>query len=84
MRPTFMTKNLVDTGYGKKVGADETHLKVNVTQNGRGRKIGGIGFNLGNKYDLITNHKPFMAAYALDENEWNSMVSLQLRIKDIK
>jgi single-stranded-DNA-specific exonuclease len=84
MRPTFMTKNLVDTGYGKKVGADEIHLKIGVTQNGRGTKIGGIGFNLGDKYDLITNQKPFMAAYALDENEWNNTISLQLRIKDIK
>lgn len=84
MRPTFMTKNLVDTGYGKKVGADETHLKVTVTQNGSGTKIGGIGFNLGEKYDLITNQKPFMAAYSLDENEWNNEVSLQLRLKDIK
>lgn len=84
MRPTFMTKNLVDTGYGKKVGADETHLKVTVTQNGRGTRIGGIGFNLGHKYELITNQKPFMAAYALDENEWNNEVSLQLRLKDIK
>lgn len=84
MRPTFMTKNLVDTGYGKNVGADETHLKVTVTQNGRGTRIGGIGFNLGHKYELITNQKPFMAAYALDENEWNNEVSLQLRLKDIK
>lgn len=84
MRPTFMTKNLVDTGYAKKVGADETHLKIGVTQNGRGTKIGGIGFNLGNKYDLVTDQKPFMATYVLDENEWNNTVSLQLRIKDIK
>jgi len=47
-------------------------------------RIGGIGFNLGDKYDLVTNQKPFMAAYVLDENEWNNEVSLQLRLKDIK
>ncbi len=84
MRPTFMTKNLVDTGYGKQVGADKTHLKVSVTQNGKGSRIDGIGFNLGDKLDLITNQKPFMAAYVIDENEWNNKVSLQLQIKDIK
>lgn len=84
MRPTFMTKNLVDTGYGKQVGADKTHLKITVTQNGKGTRIGGIGFNIGEKYELITNQKPFMAAYVLDENEWNNEVSLQLRLKDIK
>ncbi len=84
MRPSFMTKNLVDNGYGKKVGADQTHLKINVTQNGSGNPIGGIGFNLGDKHDLITEQKPFMAAYAIDENEWNNIVSLQLMVKDIK
>ena len=84
MNPTFMTKNLVDTGYGKKVGADQTHLKVSVTNHEKGQHIGGIGFNLGDKYDRITNKQRFMAVYAVDENEWNNKVSLQLRIKDIK
>lgn len=84
MSPTFMTKNLTDTGYGKKVGAELTHLKAAVTQNHRGQRIGCIGFNLGDKYDLISNKKPFMAAYSLDDNEWNGEVSLQLRLKDIK
>lgn len=84
MRPTFMSRNLIDTGYGKKVGADLTHLKITVSQGNQGRRIGGIGFNIGNKYDLISNKKPFSAAYNLDENEWNGEVNLQLQIKDIK
>lgn len=84
MSPTFMTKNLTDTGYGKKVGAELTHLKATVTQNNSGQRIGCIGFNLGDKYELIANKKPFMAAYSLDDNEWNGEVSLQLRLKDVK
>jgi len=84
MKPTFMTENLVDTGYGKRVGADESHLKVTVTQNNKGKRIGGIGFGIGDAYDLISNKKPFSAAYSLDENAWNGEVHLQLRIKDIK
>ena len=84
MTPTFMTENLVDTGYGKKVGADETHLKVTVTQNNKGKRIGGIGFGIGDAYDLICNKKPFSAAYVIDENAWNGEVNIQLRIKDIK
>ena len=84
MRPTFMTKNLTDTGYGKKVGAEQTHLKISVTQNRSRNRIGGIGFNLGSKYDLITDKKAFVAVYAIDENEWNNTVNLQLMIKDIK
>lgn len=84
MSPTFMTENLRDTGYGKKVGADETHLKIAVTQNNSGQRIGGIGFNLGDKYDIIAKKKPFKAVYAIDENEWNGSINLQLRLKDIK
>lgn len=84
MSPTFMTENLVDTGYGKKVGADKTHLKVKVTQGVLGPKIDGIGFNLGKAYDIISKKKLFKAAYVLDENEWKGTVSLQLRLKDIK
>ncbi len=84
MSPTFMTQNLIDTGYGKKVGADQTHLKATVIQNNRGQRIGCIGFNLGDKYELIEDKKIFKAAYSLDENEWNGNVSLQLRLKDIQ
>lgn len=84
MSPTFMTQSLTDTGYGKKVGSEQTHLKIAVTQNNRGQRIDGIGFNLGDKYDLISDKKPFKASYVLDENEWNGTVSLQLRLKDIK
>ncbi|WP_299762036.1 single-stranded-DNA-specific exonuclease RecJ [uncultured Dokdonia sp.] len=84
MKPIFMTEDLVDTGYGKKVGADESHLKITVTQHNKGPRIGGIGFGIGDAYDLISNKKPFSAAYTLDENTWNGEVSLQLRLKDIK
>ena len=83
MTPVFMTQNLQDTGYGKGVGEDEKHLKISVTQNGS-RPIGGIGFNLGDKINLIKNKKPFSAVYNIDENIWNGTVSLQLKLKDIR
>ncbi len=84
MSPTFMTQHLVDSGYGKKVGSDETHLKITVTQNNKGQRVDAIGFNLGDAYDVISKKKPFKAAYSIDENEWNGNVSLQLRLKGIK
>ena len=84
MAPVFMTKNLVDTGYGKCVGASEDHLKCTVTQMKSAVQIGAIGFNLGDKCSLITNKKTFSAAYSLDLNEWNGNVSIQLRLKDIQ
>ena len=46
-------------------------------------QFGGIGFNLGNKIDLL-KEKSVSVVYNLDENEWNGKCTLQLRIKDIK
>ena len=83
MTPVFMSEDLQDTGYGKCVGEDKTHLRVTVSQNGIGKLV-GIGFGLGDKMDLIKNQKRFKAAYTLDENHWNGTVSLQIKLKDIK
>ena len=83
MTPVFMTEDMQDTGYGKQVGEDKTHLRLTATQNGKGKLV-GIGFGLGDQIELIKNKKTFKAAYTIDENEWNGNVSLQLKLKDIK
>jgi len=83
MTPIFMTDKLKDTGYGKCVGEDDKHLRITVTQS-NAEKLVAIGFNLGDKYDLVTNKKPFSAVYSIDENVWNGNVSLQLKLRDIK
>ncbi|MDA9803242.1 single-stranded-DNA-specific exonuclease RecJ [Flavobacteriaceae bacterium] len=83
MTPVFISEDLQDTGYGKQVGEDKTHLRFTAIQHGSG-KIVGIGFGLGEHIELIKNKKPFKAAYTIDENEWNGNVSLQLKLKDIK
>lgn len=82
MTPVFLTKNVNDTGYAQKLGADEEHLKLFVRQN-NSEGMAAIGFGLGNKMDLVTNKKPFDAVYCIDENEWNGKTSVQLRLKDI-
>ncbi|GFZ89738.1 single-stranded-DNA-specific exonuclease RecJ [Aquaticitalea lipolytica] len=83
MTPIFMTENLKDTGYGKCVGEDDKHLRITVTQPGADKTV-CIGFGLGDKYDIISNRKPFKAVYSIDENHWNGSVSLQLKLRDIK
>lgn len=90
MAPIFMTEDLRDTGYGKCVGEDDKHLRLTATQPyltsqaGNSEKIVAIGFNLGDKCDLITHKKPFKAVYSIDENHWQGRVSLQLKLRDIK
>jgi len=83
MTPVFMTENLRDTGYAKGVGEDNKHIKLAVTQNGSG-PVGAIGFNLGIKLPIVQNGKPFSAVFSLEENQWNGMVSLQLKVKDLR
>ncbi|MDR6968640.1 single-stranded-DNA-specific exonuclease [Flavobacterium arsenatis] len=83
MTPVFLTTNLIDTGFGKKIGQAEEHIRLFIKQN-NSEGLVGIGFGLGNKLDITTNRQPFQAVYCIDENEWNGNVSLQLRLKDIK
>ncbi|WP_233898838.1 single-stranded-DNA-specific exonuclease RecJ [Tenacibaculum piscium] len=82
MRPTFSTTSVRDNGFGKQVGADKTHLKLNIIYGADKKTYNAIGFNLGKKLPLIQND--FDIAYALDENTWNGNTNIQLLLKDIK
>lgn len=82
MKPTFRTNCVRDNGYGKQVGADKTHLKLNVFQGDNKKTYNAIGFNLGDKMDLVKDN--FDIVYSLDENEWNGFKSIQLVLKDLK
>ena len=82
MKPTFSSTCVRDNGYGKQVGADKTHLKLNVFQGDNQKTYNSIGFNLGNKMALVKDE--FDIVYALDENEWNGVKSVQLLLKDLK
>ena len=81
--PCFLAEDLVDTGYARGVGEESRHLKLAVYQPGSA-PIGAIGFNLGNKLELIRDRKPFCAVFSIEENEWNGKVDLQLKIRDIR
>jgi single-stranded-DNA-specific exonuclease len=82
MKPTFTSTCVRDNGYGKQVGADKTHLKLNVFQGDNKKTYNAIGFNLGAKMALAKNE--FDIVYALDENEWNGRKTVQLLLKDLK
>ncbi|MBL4657784.1 MAG: single-stranded-DNA-specific exonuclease RecJ, partial [Flavobacteriales bacterium] len=85
MMPIFVTTGVLDTGYAKTVGADNTHLKLNAFEpEDMERSFSAIGFGLGDKIDLVTSGEPFDICYTIEENIWNDRVTLQLVIKDIK
>lgn len=82
MKPVFKTGSVRDNGYGKRVGSDESHLKLNIIYGADRKTYNAIGFGLGDKVNRIQND--FDIAYCLDENEWNGVKSIQLILKDIK
>ncbi|MBQ1969262.1 MAG: single-stranded-DNA-specific exonuclease RecJ [Flavobacteriales bacterium] len=83
--PIFMARGLKDNGWGKSVGKNEQHLKMTITSvEDSTRTYDAIGFNLGEKMDLISEGQPFMAVFSIEENEYMGRTSIQLRIKDIK
>lgn len=82
LKPIFKTTCVRDNGYGKQVGAEKTHLKLHIFQGDNKVTFNSIGFNLGDKIALIKDS--FDIIYALDENEWNGIKSIQLLLKDLK
>ncbi|MCT8339285.1 single-stranded-DNA-specific exonuclease RecJ [Flavobacteriaceae bacterium TK19130] len=82
-RPVFMAQNVRDTGWGKCVGEDKTHLRLTL-QKGNSLPFAAIGFNMADKEEIACSGKPFKAAFNIDENEWQGNVSLQLRLKDVR
>ncbi len=82
MKPVFKTSSVRDNGYGKRVGSDQSHLKLNIIYGANRKTYNAIGFGLGNKMDTIQNG--FDIAYSLDENEWQGVRSIQLILKDIQ
>jgi single-stranded-DNA-specific exonuclease len=85
MRPVFITKGVLDSGYSKTVGADNLHLKLSVYQKGNTNfKLNGIAFNMGFHYTNIAKGIPFDIVYNIEENEWQGNITLQLKIKDIR
>lgn len=80
MRPVFVTKKVFNTGFSKIV--KEQHVKFQLTQNDI--VLNGIGFGLANKFDLLQMNRPIDVVYTIDENTWNDVTTIQLKIVDIK
>lgn len=80
LRPVFITKNVVNTGYSKIV--KEQHLKFSLRQGNI--TFSGIGFNMAEKYLYLQGKQPVDIVYKIDVNEWNGEKNLQLRVIDCR
>ncbi|GAB3542332.1 single-stranded-DNA-specific exonuclease RecJ [Pontibacter brevis] len=81
MGPVFESECVYDTGSVRVVG--DTHLKLRLTQDGF-NTIDAIGFGLSDHYKAISKGIPFDVCYTVEENVYRGVISLQLRIKDIR
>jgi single-stranded-DNA-specific exonuclease len=83
MRPVFVTHACKDAGGSRVVGVDQSHLKLEVIDSS-GMTFHGIGFGLGHHLLAVKKQTPFSILYTLEENHFNGVKSLQIRIKDLK
>jgi len=83
LSPRFISRGVIDDGYAKKLGANKSHLRINVkTVNG---SIAGIGFGMADDFfEKIKPHQKFDICFSIEENEWNGKKRLQLMLVDIK
>ena len=80
--PVFSLAAIIDDV--RFVGAGEKHLKLKLKGEAGGKVLEAIAFNLGERFgDLIIGEK-IEVAFTLEENTWNGMSTLQLRVIDIK
>jgi single-stranded-DNA-specific exonuclease len=84
MKPVFMSTGLRDNGFGKTVGKEGNHLKLSLITGSDFKTLDAIGFNLGDKLELVRSGQPFKAAYTLESNTWNGKTRLQLNLKDLQ
>lgn len=85
MTPVLVAKNLVDAGFTKCVGADESHLKVHLSSiENPNFTMSGIAFRMGEWLAPIKAGKQIDIAFSVEENVWNGNRSLQLMVRDIK
>ena len=81
LQPTFVTRNVADTG--RSALLNEKHLKLNVDKNKQG-PIGGIIFERPDLMDIVQRELRFDVAYHFVINEWKGNKNVEWRIKDIK
>ena len=69
MAPLFFTKNVMDRGYSRAVGAENEHLKLHMcTEKERLSEMNGIAFKLGCHSEYVSKGLAFDICYAIQEN----------------
>ena len=82
LSPIFLSTQISENGYSKKIGSDKSHLKLIAKT--KQSTLQAIGFGMGNQFEIVKKPNQFDICYSISENEWNGRKNLQLILKDIK
>lgn len=78
--PVFMSSGLRSSNSVRVL--KDKHLKLQVSQGGP--FLDSIGFGLSEHLPTVSNGREFAACYCVEENHFNGLTKLQLRIKDFR
>lgn len=85
LSPTFITKCAVDNGSARLVGPKGEHLKMELLQGDKVyNSIAAIAFNQTSHYEHVKNGGAIDTCYCLVDNNFQGVITPQLRIKDIQ
>ena len=92
MNPVFVMKNLRDSGQSRlldnKAGGPG-HIKFSISHpslehNGMAYSLDGIGFGMGEHWELVQSGSDFDLAFHLEENVFRDRSTIQLMVKEIR
>ncbi|AIE60861.1 single-stranded-DNA-specific exonuclease RecJ [Bacillus methanolicus] len=79
-KPKVMIEN-VNIAAIRKIGSDQSHLKITIESNGA--SLDGIGFGLGHYYEHISPFSKLSVIGELAINEWNNIRKPQVFLQDL-
>ena len=81
-RPVFMAEGIY--AFNSLSSFKDKHIRFLAAQEGSEHIFQAVGFDHAEHYNRLSRRDPFKMAFTVEENIFNGVTSLQLRIKDIK
>jgi single-stranded-DNA-specific exonuclease len=82
--PVFQAKHLIDTGYSRAVGSDQSHLSLSLQEAKTGVVMKGIFFKGAESLSLVKSKQPIDILFKLTLNTWNNQENIEIEIKDLR
>jgi single-stranded-DNA-specific exonuclease len=81
-RPVFEAKGVYV--YNSLTSFKDRHIKFMAGQEGCVNTFQAVGFDHAEYFEQISRHNSFRMAFTIEENNYNGLTTVQLRIKDLK